>query len=71
MVGGVTPGKGGQNALDLPIFLPSVHEAMHVTGANASVHLCAPPPPAADSILAIDADGADHLVSPKAFPCST
>ena len=54
MVGGVTPGKGGGTHLDLPVF-NSVHEAMHVTGANASV-IYVPPPFAADSILeAIDA----------------
>ena len=55
MVGGVTPGKGGQTHLDLPVF-NSVHEAKHVTHANASV-IYVPPPFAADSILeAIDAE---------------
>jgi len=55
MVGGVTPGKGGQTHLDLPVF-NSVHEAMHKTEANASV-IYVPPPFAADSILeAIDAE---------------
>ena len=55
MVGGVTPGKGGQTHLDLPVF-NSVHEAKHVTGCNASV-IYVPPPFAADSILeAIDAE---------------
>ncbi|XOY56896.1 MAG: succinate--CoA ligase subunit alpha [Rhodobacterales bacterium] len=55
MVGGVTPGKGGSTHLDLPVF-NSVHEARHVTQANASV-IYVPPPFAADSILeAIDAE---------------
>ncbi|MEC7586685.1 MAG: succinate--CoA ligase subunit alpha, partial [Pseudomonadota bacterium] len=54
MVGGVTPGKGGQAHLGLPVF-NSVADAMAETGANASV-IYVPPPFAADSILeAIDA----------------
>jgi succinyl-CoA synthetase alpha subunit len=55
MVGGVTPGKGGETHLDLPVF-NSVHEAVEKTRANASV-IYVPPPFAADSILeAIDAE---------------
>ena len=55
MVGGVTPGKGGQSHLGLPVF-DSVHEARAATGANASA-IYVPPPFAADSIMeAIDAE---------------
>ena len=55
MVGGVTPSKGGEVHLDLPVF-DSVHDAMAKTGANATV-IYVPPPFAADSILeAIDAE---------------
>ena len=55
MVGGVTPGKGGERHLDLPVF-NTVAEAVATTGANASV-IYVPPPFAADAILeAIDAE---------------
>jgi len=55
MVGGVTPGKGGESHLELPIF-NTVDEAVHTTGANASV-IYVPPPFAADAILeAVDAN---------------
>lgn len=49
MVGGVTPGKGGQAHLDLPVF-NTVREAVDETQANASV-IYVPPAFAADSIL--------------------
>ncbi|WP_028466118.1 MULTISPECIES: succinate--CoA ligase subunit alpha [Nisaea] len=55
MVGGVTPGKGGQTHLNLPVY-DTVMEAKDRTGCNASV-IYVPPPFAADSILeAIDAE---------------
>lgn len=48
-VGGVTPGKGGTQHLGLPVF-NTMAEAVHETGAEASV-IYVPPPFAADSIL--------------------
>jgi succinyl-CoA synthetase alpha subunit len=55
MVGGVTPGKGGTQHLNLPVF-NTVYEAKRVSGCNASV-VFVPPPFAADSIMeAVDAD---------------
>ena len=55
VVGGVTPGKGGEEFEGTPIF-DSVSEAVLKTGANASM-IFVPPPFAADAILeAIDSD---------------
>ena len=55
MVGGVSPGKGGSNHLDLPVY-NTVDEAVYNTGANTSV-IYVPPPFAADAILeAIEAN---------------
>ena len=54
MVGGVTPGKGGQTVQGLPVF-DTCEEAVAATGANATM-IFVPPPFAADAILeAIDA----------------
>ncbi|TXS95618.1 succinate--CoA ligase subunit alpha [Parahaliea maris] len=49
MVGGVTPGKGGQEHLGLPVF-NTVAEAVEATGADASV-IYVPAPFCKDSIL--------------------
>jgi succinyl-CoA synthetase alpha subunit len=48
-VGGVTPGKGGQTFLDLPVF-DTVKEAKKATGCDVSL-IFVPPPFAAEAIL--------------------
>src|SRR4029450_8281712 len=54
VVAGVTPGKGGQDYEDVPVF-DTVEKAVEETGANASI-IFVPPPFAADAIFeALDA----------------
>jgi len=59
LVGGVTPGKGGQIHLNLPVF-NTVREAVLTTGADVSV-IFVPPAFAADAILEA-ADGGIKLI---------
>ncbi|KTD23027.1 succinate--CoA ligase subunit alpha [Legionella londiniensis] len=60
MVGGVTPGKGGQTHLDLPVF-NTVREAVEETGAEASV-IYVPAPFCKDSILEAADAGIELIV---------
>jgi succinyl-CoA synthetase alpha subunit len=60
MVGGVTPGKGGQTHLNLPVF-NTMRDAVNQTGANASV-IYVPPAFAADSILEAADAGIELIV---------
>ena len=62
VVGGVTPGKGGQTALDgkVPVF-NSCAEARKTTGANVSL-IFVPPPFAADAIMEAAAAGIELIV---------
>ena len=60
MVGGVTPGKGGQEHLGLPVF-DTVSDAVSQTGANASV-IYVPAPFCKDSILEAANAGIELIV---------
>ena len=59
-IGGVTPGKGGQRHLDLPVF-NTVREAVAETGADATM-IYVPPPFAADAMLEAIAAGIRLIV---------
>lgn len=59
-VGGVTPGKGGETVLDLPVF-DTVYEAKKATHCNASL-IFVPAPFAADAILEAEDAGVELIV---------
>ncbi len=61
LVGGVTPGKGGQQHLGLPVF-NTVAESVSETGADATV-IYVPPPFAADAILEAADAGIEVIVA--------
>jgi len=60
MVGGVTPGRGGERHLGLPVF-DTVRDAVVATGASASV-IYVPAPFAADGILEAAEAGIELIV---------
>jgi len=61
IVGGVTPGRGGQTHLDRPVF-NTVSEAVAETSANASM-IYVPAPAAADAILEAVAAGIQTVIA--------
>ncbi|MFT5395669.1 MAG: succinyl-CoA synthetase alpha subunit [Gammaproteobacteria bacterium] len=60
IVGGVTPGKGGEKHLNKPVF-DTVADAVHQTGANASM-IMVPPPFAAEAITEAAEAGINIIV---------
>ena len=70
VVGGVTPGKGGQDVEGVPVF-NTFHEAVAETGANTAM-IFVPPRFAADSILEAEDAGIELIMqSPRGSPLTT
>ena len=61
VVGGVTPGKGGQDVEGIPVF-NTFHDAVHRTGANTAM-IFVPPRFAADSILEAEDAGIELIIA--------
>lgn len=61
IVGGVTPGKGGQTIHGVPVF-NTVREAVEETGCNATV-IYVPPPFAADAMMEAAEAGVELIVT--------
>jgi succinyl-CoA synthetase alpha subunit len=61
VVGGVTPGKGGQDVDGIPVF-NTFHEAVDGTGANTAM-IFVPPRFAADSILEAEDAGVELIIA--------
>jgi succinyl-CoA synthetase alpha subunit len=61
VVGGVTPGKGGQTHLNLPVF-NTVEDAVKIAGADTSI-IFVPPSFAADAIIEAAAAGIKVIVA--------
>ena len=61
VVGGVTPGKGGQKHLEKPVY-NTVSEAVEKTGANVSI-IFVPPAFAADAIMEVAEAGIEVIVT--------
>jgi succinyl-CoA synthetase alpha subunit len=60
VVGGVTPGRGGETHIDLPVF-NTVQESVNETAANASM-IMVPPPFAAEAITEAAAAGIKVII---------